>query len=275
MKEQSIKEHVKKRYGKIAETEVSCCPPSSCCGAPDPGELSRSLGYSEADQDSVPEGSDLGLGCGNPTALASLKPGETVLDLGSGAGFDCFLAARKVGPTGRVIGVDMTREMIRKARENSDSGGFENVEFREGEIENLPVEDASIDVIISNCVINLSTDKNKVFREAFRVLKAGGRLMMSDIVLQKPLPLVIKESMDAYSQCVAGAWLKQDYMEGISGSGFAQIRILEEKHFSLGISSSDPVIKDMVAKSELSEEALMEAADSVLSISVQAIKSTS
>ena len=275
MSDQDIKEHVKTRYGKIAGTNTSCCADSSCCGAPDPGELSRSIGYSEADQASVPEGADLGLGCGNPTALASLKPGETVLDLGSGAGFDCFLAAGKVGSAGRVIGVDMTHEMILKARENAAAGGFDNVEFREGEIENLPIEDASIDVIISNCVINLSTDKRKVFQEAFRVLKPGGRLMVSDIVLKKPLPSVIEESMDAYSQCVAGAWLKQDYLEGISGAGFRHIRILEEKHFSLGITVSDPVVREMLAREELTEDELGEASDSVLSVSVLAVKSAS
>lgn len=272
MKDQDIKEHVKKRYGKLAAAETSCCASSSCCGAPDPSGLSRSIGYSEAEQAAVPEGADLGLGCGNPTALASLKSDETVLDLGSGAGFDCFLAARRVGPTGRVIGVDMTREMIRKARDNAESGGFENVEFREGEIENLPVDDAAIDVIISNCVINLSTDKHKVFREAFRVLKPGGRLMVSDIVLKKPLPPGIQASMDAYSQCVAGALLKQDYLEGISDAGFCDIRVLDEKHFSLGITISDPVIQDMLARSELTEEVLAEAAESVLSVSVLAVK---
>ena len=177
---------------------------------------------------SVPDGANLGLGCGNPVALASLKGGETVLDLGSGAGFDAFLSANRVGKTGRVIGVDMTPEMLGTARENAKKGGYENIEFRHGEIESLPVDDNSIDVIISNCVINLSPDKPAVFREAFRVLRSGGRLMVSDIVLLKELPASLKESEEAYVACVAGASLKDDYLKMILDAGFKDVRTMNE-----------------------------------------------
>lgn len=186
------------------------------------------MGYSLDDLHSVPEGANLGLGCGNPVALASLKEGEVVLDLGSGAGFDAFLSANRVGKTGRVIGVDMTPEMLETARENVKKGGYENVEFRQGEIENLPVEDNSVDVIISNCVINLSPDKPAVFKEALRVLKPGGRLMVSDIVLLKELPATLKESAEAYVSCVAGASMKDDYLKTIKEAGFKNIKTLNE-----------------------------------------------
>lgn len=179
----------------------------------------------------IPAEANLGLGCGNPTALAGLKPGETVLDLGSGAGIDCFLAARRVGPTGRVIGVDMTPEMIDRARANARRGGFSNVEFRLGEIENLPLADSSVDVIISNCVINLSTDKPRVFREAFRVLRPGGRLLVSDLVLTSPLPAAVSQSLDAYVACVAGALTREDYLSAITAAGFKNIEVVTEKNF--------------------------------------------
>ncbi len=187
----------------------------SCCGSGSIStarEISKNIGYSDADIDAVPEGANLGLGCGNPVALASLKEGETVLDLGSGAGFDSFLAAERVGTEGKVIGVDMTPDMLDKARENARKGNYKNVEFRLGEIENLPVADNAVDVIISNCVINLAPDKKRVFDEAFRVLKPGGRLMVSDIVLTKELPAALKNSIEAYVGCVAGASKKDDYL---------------------------------------------------------------
>jgi SAM-dependent methyltransferase len=216
MKKEEVRKAVRKGYARIARGEPrSCCGPQSSCGCNTPvtaEAISKRLGYDEKDLKAVPEGANLGLGCGNPLALAGLKKGETVVDLGSGAGFDCFLAAKAVGPTGRVIGVDMTHEMIEKARKNAEKGKYPNVEFRLGEIENLPVADNGADVIISNCVINLSPDKPRVFAEAFRILKSGGRLMVSDIVLRKTLPAAVQKSVAAYIGCLSGASLKNDYL---------------------------------------------------------------
>jgi SAM-dependent methyltransferase len=186
------------------------------------------MGYSAAELRAIPDGADLGLGCGNPTAMASLRRGEVVLDLGSGAGIDCFLAAEKVGPSGRAIGVDMTSEMVERARENARREKIANVEFRLGEIEHLPVADASVDVIISNCVVNLSPDKPQVFREAYRVLKPGGRMFLSDIVLLKELPRAVRESIEAYVGCIAGASLKADYLAAIRAAGFDDVDIVKE-----------------------------------------------
>ena len=233
MNSENIKETVKEEYGRIAVSSHSCCGGgSSCCSGPDPVEaISQNIGYTFQEMDSVPQGSNLGLGCGNPTALATLKEGDIVLDLGSGAGFDCFLAADKVGPSGRVIGVDMTPEMVEKAKENAAKGNVENVEFRLGEIENLPVEDNSVDVIISNCVINLSPDKEKVFSEAFRVLKPGGRLMVSDIVTKKEMPQSLKEDVGAYVGCISGALLMDQYLGIINSTGFGNVEIVSEKNF--------------------------------------------
>lgn len=204
----------------------SCCSCGpSCCGSINMvEEVSKQIGYSESDINAVPEGANLGLGCGNPIALASLKEGETVLDLGSGAGFDCFLAARKVGKNGKVIGVDMTPEMIEKARENKQKGDYDNVEFRLGEIESLPVADNSVDIIISNCVITLSPEKDRVFQEAFRVLKPGERIMVSDLVLLKEIPRVVRNSIEAYVSCIAGASFKDEYLERIKEAGFGDAR---------------------------------------------------
>jgi len=226
MKEEGIKKIVREGYAKIARKEKSCCAPvSSCCGNVDRAkEISKRIGYTEEEFQTVPEGANLGLGCGNPVALASLKEGETVLDLGAGAGFDCFLAAKQVGKKGKVIGVDMTPEMIDRARENARKGNYQNVEFRLGEIENLPVADNHVDVIISNCVINLSPDKKRVFQEAFRALKPGGRLMVSDIVLLKELPKFIKNSVEAYVGCLSGAILKDEYIRTIKETGFQDVR---------------------------------------------------
>jgi SAM-dependent methyltransferase len=232
--EERLRQAVRERYGAIARSGGSCCGPSGSCGcgsAVSTTELSKGLGYTEDDLQAVPEGANLGLGCGNPTALASLREGETVLDLGSGAGFDCFLAAAKVGPGGRVIGVDMTPDMVAKARENARRGGYANVEFRLGEIEHLPVADGSVDVLISNCVINLAPDKAQVFREAFRVLKAGGRFLVSDLVLLKPLPAEVQESAAAYVGCVSGAMLREDYFRTIREAGFVEIAVVGETPF--------------------------------------------
>lgn len=225
---ENIKERVKENYGKIAREGSSCCPASSCCNSVKAKEISKKIGYTDEEMGVVPDGANLGLGCGNPVAIASLKAGETVLDLGSGAGFDAFLAAAKVGKSGRVIGVDMTPEMIDRANENARRGKYANVEFRPGEIENLPVKDNLVDVIISNCVINLSPDKEKVFKEAFRVLKPGGRVMVSDLVLVKELPDAVKGSVEAYVGCIAGAAKKEDYLRFIKAAGFHDIKVMAQ-----------------------------------------------
>ena len=226
LEQDGVRTSVRESYGKIAVTNGSCCGPSSCGGVA--GSAAADLGYSSEDATSVPEGSNLGLGCGNPVALASLKPGETVLDLGSGAGFDCFLAAKAVGNTGWVIGVDMTPEMISKARKNAVSGNYTNVEFRLGEIEHLPVADNSVDIVISNCVINLSPDKQKVIREMFRVLKPGGRVSISDIVATETLPDHIRNDLALYSGCMAGATPIAELKAALVESGFADVTITEK-----------------------------------------------
>lgn len=260
-------------YAGIAGKPSSCCGPASTCGVDDAAEtISGRIGYSETEMRSVPEGANLGLGCGNPTALASLKPGETVLDLGSGAGFDCFLASREVGPEGRVIGVDMTPEMVEKARENARRGGYGNVEFRLGEIENLPVADGSVDAVISNCVINLSPEKRKVFDEAFRVLKPGGRMMISDLVLSKPLPEPVKESVAAYVGCIAGAIPKGEYLETITAAGFRDVGIAEEFSFPVSCFSADPVVKGWIEDLSLPPGAIEALSGAVSSVKVGGVK---
>lgn len=225
----NIKEIVKKEYGQIAKTSAECgCGSCGCNSNMTVQKQSGEMGYSKDEMLEVPEGSNLGLGCGNPLAIASLEEGNVVLDLGSGAGFDSFLAAKKVGDKGKVFGVDMTDEMLNKARENAKKGNYTNVEFRKGDIENLPVEDDSIDVIISNCVINLAPDKEKVFKEAYRVLKTGGRLMVSDVVLVKPLPEELLNDKDLLIGCVSGAILKEDYLNLMKQAGFNDITIHKE-----------------------------------------------
>jgi len=230
------------------------------------------IGYSEDEMTAVPEGANLGLGCGNPTAMASLKEGETVLDLGAGAGFDCFLAANKVGKRGKVIGVDMTPEMIDKARANARKGKYTNVEFRLGEIENLPAADNSVDVIISNCVINLSPNKKRVFEEAFRVLSPKGRLMVSDIVLLRELPESIRENVEAYAGCISGAEIKDKYIELIQKAGFQEVRIIEEKTYPLEYIISESAAQEIVKSLDMSLAEVKEAANSVVSVKVSAEK---
>lgn len=224
-----IKEIVKKGYGQIAKTSAQCgCGSCGCSSNMTVQKQSGEMGYSDDEMTTVPDGANLGLGCGNPTAIASLKEGDIVLDLGSGAGFDVFLAAKKIGPTGKAIGVDMTDEMLKKARENAKKGGFTNVEFKKGDIENLPIENNSIDVVISNCVINLAPDKLKVFKETYRVLKTGGRLMVSDVVLVKPLPQDLLDDKDLLIGCVSGAILKDKYLDLLKQAGFSDITIHKE-----------------------------------------------
>lgn len=230
MKKGEIKKIVKESYGKIAETGCGCS--CSCNNKMNNEQIAKSLGYSEQEIKAVPD-ANLGLGCGNPTALGEIKEGMVVLDLGSGAGFDCFLAARKVGRSGKVIGVDMTEKMIKKANENAKKYGFsDNVEFLLGEIEKLPVADGSVDVIISNCVINLSPDKQKVFEEAYRVLKTGGKLLVSDIVLLKELSDADRNDKTLIAGCVGGAVLKDKYLKLIEGAGFTVKAISEDKGIS-------------------------------------------
>jgi len=241
-----IRQQVRDSYGRIAElnsegcctvpdTESPCCTPETkadgCCDSSerasrkDPGNAAIQLGYAQEDLDGVPDGANMGLGCGNPGAIAELKPGEVVVDLGSGGGFDCFLASRAVGETGEVIGVDMTPQMISKARTNAERSGSTNVSFRLGEIENLPVADETANVIMSNCVINLSPDKPRVMAEAFRILKPGGRLAISDIVATRPLPDSVQNDVNAYCGCIAGAALLDDYVQTIEAAGFEAVSI--------------------------------------------------
>jgi len=216
---EEVRGKVRQRYGATAKGESSSCGDECRTST-----SSETLGYSKEDE-ALGEGADLGLGCGNPLAIASLQPGQIVLDLGSGAGFDCFLAARAVGETGRVIGVDMTHEMLAKAKENARKNGFKNVEFRLGEIEALPVADNSVDVIISNCVINLSPEKPRVFQESFRVLKPGGRVAVADIVATAPLPKEVAEDWSAYTGCMAGASQIVDLEKMLRDAGFSEVRI--------------------------------------------------
>jgi len=247
----AIRQAVRGRYAAVAQTgSGGCCAAEGCCN---PVSVpSTALGYSAGELAAVPEGADLGLGCGNPQAIAALRPGETVLDLGSGAGFDCFLAARAVGETGRVIGVDMTPEMLVKARANAAKSGLNNVEFRLGEIENLPLADASVDVIISNCVINLSPDKPRVFAEAFRVLRPGGRLAISDVVALIELPEAMRRDLALYTGCMAGASRIEEVEAMLKAAGFVEVRVVpkaESREFIRDWAPDRPVTDYLVSAS--------------------------
>lgn len=272
--EEKIKDVVRERYTKVAisnnQLNTSGC---GCSGGNQNEILSKMVGYDDEDLNSVPENSNLGLGCGNPIALASLNEGEIIIDLGSGAGFDSFIASKKVGKTGKVIGVDMTPAMISKARENAKKGDYGNVEFRLGEIEHIPISDGTADVIISNCVINLVPNKKQVFKDAFRVLKQGGRLMISDIVVNKELPNYIQESVAAYTGCISGALLKEDYIKLIKESGFEDIRIEGEAKFPADMLPITKEIQETIRKNNISFRELEEIANSIVSVKISAYKS--
>ncbi len=242
-----IRTVVREKYGRIAEGQTGCCGATAteesresncgavgCCGVGDGDAVLAQIGYTAEQAAAVPAGANLGLGCGNPLEHAALQPGEVVLDLGSGAGIDAFLAAREVGPTGRAIGVDMTPAMIERARANAARAGVANVEFRLGEIEHLPLADASVDVIVSNCVVNLSPEKAQVFREALRVLRPGGRMLISDLVLTRPLTEEMKRNVDLYVGCVAGASLRDDYLALMRDAGFADVEVVAESGYTVG-----------------------------------------
>jgi len=261
-----IRKNVREAYGGIAEKGKSCC---ISCG-PDNRQFAKSIGYSEAELAIIPEEANLGLSCGNPTALASLSEGEIVLDLGAGAGFDCFLAASRVGSLGRVIGVDMTPAMLETARENAKNNGISNVEFRLGEIENLPVADNSVDVVISNCVINLSANKQRVFEEIYRVLKPGGRVAISDMVLLKDLPPKIRESVEAYVGCIAGAMRVDEYekLTGASGLRDTKVTMTLPGACCPGPDTQDPLGKAVLSSLKKGESLR----DYVASVSVEGYK---
>jgi arsenite methyltransferase len=266
--EAKVRKMVREGYGKIAEQKSSCCG----CGCGSVTNVSEQVGYTREELKSVPEGADLNLGCGNPVAMASLKEGEIVIDLGSGGGLDCFLAANKVGIKGKVIGVDMTAEMLDKARANCRKGKFTNVEFRLGEIENLPVANNTADVIISNCVINLSPNKQRVFEEAYRVLKPNGRLMISDMVLLKEIPEAIAKSVEAYIGCIAGAEKRQDYLNHIKKAGFNKVEIVEETKLPFEVLVSDATAQQVIKQLKITKQKAKEIFDSVVSIKVTATK---
>jgi SAM-dependent methyltransferase len=266
MNAESVTKKVRERYGSLAAGRGNCCGTSGSTLDHEGG-----IGYDVEELKSIPEDAVMGLGCGNPVALASLREGERVLDLGSGAGIDCFLAARKVGRTGRVIGVDMTPEMLERARENARKGGFDNVEFRLGEIENLPVGDERIDVIISNCVVNLSVDKERVFSEAHRVLRPGGRLMISDIVLTKEIPARLRNSISGYVGCISGALLREEYLGLIEKAGFADVRVVSDQSFAGG-AGEDGLGEEIMSELGVTREELARMLRATRSIRVQAGK---
>lgn len=268
---------VRKHYARSAVAGTSCCGPAAagCCGPSAPAQIARTVGYSADDLGAVPDGANLGLGCGNPLAFAALRPGDVVVDLGSGAGFDCFLAAARVGPTGRVIGVDMTPEMVERARALARRDGVTNVEFRLGEIEALPVANGLADMVISNCVINLSPEKPRVFAEAFRVLRPGGVLMVSDLVLRRPLPERVRASVEAYVGCISGASLREDYLTMIATAGFEQVQVLAEDPYAVGSSSPDATEIAMMEATGLSQDDLRATAEAVVSVKVRAVRPAS
>jgi arsenite methyltransferase len=264
----AVRDMVREGYAKIASRAPSCCPADTR----NADAIARRIGYSEEELRTVPEGANLGVGCGTPLALADVRPGETVLDLGSGAGFDALLAAKAVGPGGRVIGVDMTPEMNARAAANARVAGATHVEFREGTIESLPLADASVDVVISNCVINLSPEKPRVFREAYRVLRPGGRLALSDLVLRAPFPPGLLRSAEAYVGCIAGAMLRDEYVAAIEAAGFRDIEVVSESTFAGVVDLQSPEILEALAKDGLTQADAERLLEGVASLKLRARK---
>ncbi len=273
--EKDVRQVVREAYGKVGEgvSGAGCCGPSGCGTTMTADELASKIGYTAEELRALPEGSNLGLSCGNPTAIAALRPGQVVLDLGSGGGFDCFVAGPKVGPTGRVIGVDMTPEMISRARKNlggyRKTTGLSNVEFRLGEIEHLPVADASVDVVISNCVINLSPEKPQVWREIARVLKPGGRVATSDIALLRPLPEKVRAMVEALVGCVAGAVLLDEYRAMVEASGLADVKLARKPEYVAALAGFEDPLYRRIAEALPAGTA---AADFLTSVDVTARK---
>ena len=265
---EEVRELVRERYAEVARAGGMKTAAGGC--GPQPAEIAERIGYSAADTAAVPEGANLGVGCGAPLTVAALEAGETVLDLGSGAGFDAFLAARAIGPTGRVIGVDMTDEMLAKARANAQQAGVTNVEFRKGYIEALPVEDASVDVVLSNCVINLIPDKAAVYREVARVLRPGGRMVISDVVLTEPLPEVIAADVAALTGCVAGAALRGQYLATITAAGLSDIEVVSDKGFGAVVLTMVP--EPMLHQARAAGIDVEGVADTVRSLTIRARK---
>lgn len=274
MDNQQIQKNVRDGYADIVKqkTKKTFLPSVfQCCDAKEmAADIGKKIGYSEDELSNVPEDANLGIGCGNPTAMASIKKGETILDLGSGAGFDCFLASRETGETGKLIGVDMTPEMVAQANKNAKKGDYKNVEFKLGEIEDLPIESNSIDLVISNCVINLSNQKEQVFREAYRVTKPGGRMMISDIILLNELPEYVKNSVEGHLACLAGAVTKEDCIDAISKAGFTDIRIDKQEPFPIELMLNDPLAEKIVRDNNLSEKEIKSITNSIASISISA-----
>jgi len=270
IEKEEIRKRVMESYSQIAQKSLSCCKtsPSCCSKGEEPLKNIIPSSYSESDLESFPEEAKFSLGCGNPIIFSSLRDGETVVDLGSGFGFDCLIASKKVGENGRVIGVDMTPEMIHKSRTNAMRCGYSNIEFRLGEIENLPVADNVADVVISNCVINLSLDKERVFQEAYRVLKPGGRMIVSDMVFQNEPPKKIRENLKAYVECIGGAVLEEDYLTMMKEAGFHDVKVLEEKR----IVDAGDIEKEYAKEFEISKKDARKIIESLLSITVYGLK---
>ncbi len=267
---EEIRRAVRERYARVVTEGAGCCGPSCCGGSDGATVTAQAIGYDEGSLEDLPSEANLGLGCGNPTAIASLRPGQTVLDLGSGAGIDCFLAAKKVGPAGKVIGVDMTPEMVWRARANAVKGAYGNVEFRLGEIEALPVADATVDVILSNCVLNLSPDKERVLAEAFRVLRPGGRVVVSDMVSDRETPEALQGNLDAVAMCLPVA--REAYLEQFRAAGFADVRITEERKYPSEHVLGDPGVRAFLDAHPDARTELAAFADSIYGAHFEAVR---